>query len=52
MAAIIFDFDGTLADTQRGIVATAQEVMRRMGLASGTMRGSVARMPDTSVQFS
>ena len=32
MAAIIFDFDGTLADTQRGILATAQEVLRRMGL--------------------
>lgn len=31
MAAIIFDFDGTLADTQRGILATAQEVLRRMG---------------------
>ena len=31
MAAIIFDFDGTLADTQRGIIATAQEVLRRMG---------------------
>ena len=31
MAAIIFDFDGTLADTQRGIVATAQEVLRQMG---------------------
>lgn len=32
MPAIIFDFDGTLADTQRGIVATAQEVLRQMGL--------------------
>lgn len=31
MAAIIFDFDGTLADTQRGIIATAQEVLRQMG---------------------
>lgn len=31
MAAIIFDFDGTLADTQRGIIATAQEVLRLMG---------------------
>lgn len=31
MAAIIFDFDGTLADTQRGILATAREVLRRMG---------------------
>lgn len=31
MAALIFDFDGTLADTQRGILATAQEVLRRMG---------------------
>ena len=32
MAAIIFDFDGTLADTRRGILATAQETLRRMGL--------------------
>lgn len=32
MPALIFDFDGTLADTRRGIVATAQEVLRRMGL--------------------
>ena len=31
MAAIIFDFDGTLADTRQGIVDTAQEVLRRMG---------------------
>lgn len=31
MAAIIFDFDGTLADTQRGILAMAQEALRRMG---------------------
>ena len=31
MAAIIFDFDGTLADTQRGILATSREVLRRMG---------------------
>jgi len=31
MPALIFDFDGTLADTQRGILATAQEVLRRMG---------------------
>ena len=34
MAALIFDFDGTLADTQRGILATAQEVLRRMGRRS------------------
>ena len=32
MAAIVFDFDGTLADTRRGILATAQETLRRMGL--------------------
>ena len=32
MPAIIFDFDGTLADTQRGILATSQETLRRMGL--------------------
>ena len=32
MPAIIFDFDGTLADTQSGILTTAQEVLRRMGL--------------------
>ncbi len=31
MAAIIFDFDGTLADTQSGILATSQETLRRMG---------------------
>jgi len=31
MAAIIFDFDGTLADTVHGILATAQETLRRMG---------------------
>ena len=31
MPAIIFDFDGTLADTRRGILATAQEVLHRMG---------------------
>ena len=30
-ALLIFDFDGTLADTQRGILATAQETLRRMG---------------------
>lgn len=29
---IIFDFDGTLADTARGIVATEREVLRRLGL--------------------
>ena len=34
MAALIFDFDGTLADTRSGILATAQEVLRRMGLPS------------------
>lgn len=32
MAALIFDFDGTLADTRAGILATAQEVLRRMDL--------------------
>jgi len=32
MAAIIFDFDGTLADTRTGILATAQETLRRMGM--------------------
>ena len=42
MAAIIFDFDGTLADTQRGIVATAQEVLRRMGRASADERALAA----------
>ena len=35
MPAIIFDFDGTLADTRRGIIATAQETLRRMGLPPG-----------------
>jgi len=29
---LIFDFDGTLADTQRTIVAAKQETMRRLGL--------------------
>ena len=29
---VIFDFDGTLADTQRTIVAAKQETMRRLGL--------------------
>ena len=28
---VIFDWDGTLADTRHGILATAQEVLRRMG---------------------
>jgi phosphoglycolate phosphatase len=32
MPCLIFDFDGTLADTRAGILATAQEVLRRMGL--------------------
>ena len=31
MSAIIFDFDGTLADTQSGILATSQETLRGMG---------------------
>ena len=31
MACLIFDFDGTLADTQRGILATAQATLRQMG---------------------
>ena len=31
MKAVIFDFDGTLGDTQQGILATAQEVLHRMG---------------------
>ena len=42
MAAIIFDFDGTLADTQRGIIATAQEVLRRMGYAPADERALAA----------
>lgn len=29
---ILFDFDGTLADTRQGIVLTVQETLRRMGL--------------------
>lgn len=29
---LIFDFDGTLADTQEGILATEREMLRRMGL--------------------
>ena len=31
MPCLIFDFDGTLADTRSGILSTAQEVLRRMG---------------------
>ena len=42
MAAIIFDFDGTLADTQCGIVATAQEVLRRMGREAADERALAA----------
>ena len=42
MAAIIFDFDGTLADTQRGIIATAQEVLRRMGRGPADERALAA----------
>ena len=42
MAAIIFDFDGTLADTQRGIIATAQEVLRRMGFPPADERALAA----------
>ena len=29
---VIFDFDGTLADTRKAIVAAKQETMRRLGL--------------------
>lgn len=29
---LIFDFDGTLADTAEGIIVTAQETLRRMGV--------------------
>ena len=32
MASIIFDFDGTLADTNRGIIGTFQATMDKMGL--------------------
>jgi len=32
-SAIFFDFDGTLADTAPGIVATMRETFKRMGLA-------------------
>lgn len=42
MAAIIFDFDGTLADTQRGILATAQEALRRMGRAPADPQALIA----------
>ncbi len=31
-SCIIFDFDGTIADTSAGIVATVKETFRRMGL--------------------
>ena len=33
---LIFDFDGTLADTADGIVATATETLRRMGVIGVT----------------
>ncbi len=33
---LIFDFDGTLADTADGIVATATETLRRMGVEGVT----------------
>ena len=42
MHALIFDFDGTLADTQRGILATAQEVLRRMGRPAADERALAA----------
>ena len=42
MAAIIFDFDGTLADTQRGILATAQEVLQRLGYPPADERALAA----------
>ena len=42
MPAIIFDFDGTLADTRRGILATAQETLRRMGLPSADEKALAA----------
>lgn len=32
ISCIIFDFDGTLADTAKGIVATEQEMLRHLGL--------------------
>lgn len=32
MKSILFDFDGTLADTQLGIVRTAQQTLRLMGM--------------------
>lgn len=33
---IIFDFDGTLADTAKGIIATEREVLRTLGLPQQT----------------
>ena len=32
---IIFDFDGTIADTNEGIIATEQETLRQLGLPPG-----------------
>lgn len=32
MKSVLFDFDGTLADTQSGIVRTAQQTLRLMGM--------------------
>ena len=42
--AVLFDFDGTLADTAGGIVATEREVLRRLGLpltSEEQMRGTI-----------
>ena len=35
MRLIVFDFDGTLADTNKGIIATEQETLLRLGLPPG-----------------
>lgn len=44
---VIFDFDGTLGDTQRNIVVTMQQVMRQLGLAvaSDAVCASVIGLP-------
>ena len=49
MPCLIFDFDGTLADTRTGILATAQEVLRRMGLPPADEAALVAALADENI---
>ena len=51
---LIFDFDGTLADTADGIVATAQETLRRMGVPDvppEVIRGTIGLPLGTSLRI-